>query len=48
MRFLLISVLLCILALLTACVSEKEINAQDRKPWSAPAAWEGQTLGVPF
>ena len=36
------------LALLAGCVSEKEVNAQGRLPWNAPAAWEGQTLGVPF
>ena len=48
MRFSIVITLLCALALLAGCVSEKEVNAQGRLPWNAPAAWEGQTLGVPF
>jgi len=48
MRFSIVITLLCALALLAGCVSDKEVNAQGRLPWNAPAAWEGQTLGVPF
>ncbi len=48
MRFSIVLTLLCALTLLAGCVSEKEVNTQGRLPWNAPAAWEGQTLGVPF
>jgi len=48
MRSTVVFFVLCVLLLLAGCVSEKEVSAQGRLPWNAPAAWEGQTLGVPF
>lgn len=48
MRAVLFILLLAILAFLqVGCVSVGENNSSDL-PWSAPASWEGKTLGVPL
>lgn len=48
MRTMLFTVIFLTLVFVSGCVSDKEARANSRLPWSAPAAWEGQTLGVPF
>lgn len=47
MRLSLIILTAIMVAAATGCVSVGKNDASEL-PWSAPASWEGQTLGIPY
>lgn len=38
--------LLCVL--LSGCVHQEELPPDSKLPWSRPATWEGQQIGIPL